>query len=164
MGTGPTVGAVMLGLLFLGMEVRNEWPGLKQVQSRPLGFALDMLPFLRAWCVGALTVMVASGLIGFFGDFALWGLNFFGDGALIVGVGAKGGTAPGSTSQPLSEGGLGVTLLLVCWLFPRGRSQWFGWLSGVGMGLSAGVAKFAAVPLASGVNIAGTWLTGFFHG
>lgn len=164
MNGGVTLGAVLFGILFIGIEVRKQWPGLKSLQSRPVGFGLDMLPFIRAWCIGALTVMVGSGLIGWMGHFALWGLGTVGNWALVIGVGAKGGTAPGTNSQPLNEGGLFMAFLLVCWLWPRGRSQWLGFLSGICLGLSAGVAHFAAVPLASGVNIAGAWLTGMLDG
>lgn len=164
MGAWPTFGAVFLGILFIGIEVRVQRIGLKALQSSPLGVAQDLFPFVRSWCIGALFVMVGAGIIGFFGDFALWGLGAVGDWMLIAGVGAKGGTAPGSASQPLAQGGLFAAFLLICWMWPRGRSQWLGFLSGIGMGTSAGVAHFAAVPLASGVNIAGMWLTGIVNG
>lgn len=164
MNQGVTFGAVFAGILLLGIEVRAQKPSIARLKNKPLDFALDMLPFLLAWCIGALTVMVGGGLIGWWGDFALWGIGTVGDWVLVAGVGVDGGTAPGSSSQPLNKGGTMAALLLVCWLWPRGKSQWLGWLSGVGMCLSAGVAKYAAIPLASGVNTLGGWLFGLIAG
>jgi len=160
----PTLGAVLIGLALLAWELADWFPGIKPLQTdlvRQLG---RLLPFLLSWCVGALTVMVVGGLIGWIGDTALWGLNTFGDGALIYGVGANSGTAPGSPAAPLAEGGLLVTLLLIIVFLARRKSgarssKWRGWGAGIGLGLSGGIARYAAVPLASAVNAAGVWLT-----
>lgn len=160
----PSLGGVFMGVLFLGLHLRTWYPGYKALRSRPLQHVGRLGPFVQAWCVGCLSIMVVGGLIGWIGDFTLWGLNAFGDGVLIFGVGAQAGTAPGTAGQPLTEGGLFLTLLIVLVLTPKGKEQWFGWLSGVGLGLSAGFAKYAAVPLASAVNIGGAWLTGLIAG
>lgn len=161
----PTLGAVLLGLAFLVWELFVWFPGIKTLQVNAIGHAGGLLPFLLCWCVGALTVMVVGGLVGWIGDTALWGLNTFGDGLLVYGVGAQSGTAPGSTSAPLTEGGLFMTALVIVAFLARRKhgatgSKWRGWGSGVGLGLSAGVARYAAVPLASAVNATGVWLTG----
>ena len=94
--------------------------------------------------------------------------NVFGDGALIFGVGAKTGTAPGSTSAPLTEGGLFITVIVIAvFLARRGKgataSKWRGWFSGIGLALTGSIARYAAVPLASVANLAGAWLTGMMR-
>ena len=161
----PTIGAVLLGFAFLVWELFVWFPSIKTLQTNAVAALGDLLPFVLCWCVGALTVMVVGGLVGWIGDTALWGLNTFGDGLLVYGVGAQTGTAPGSAAAPLTQGGLFMTaLVLVAFLARRKRgatgSKWRGWGSGIGLALSAGVARYAAVPLASVVNISGAWLTG----
>ncbi|WP_328962954.1 hypothetical protein [Streptomyces virginiae] len=161
----PTLGAVLFGLIFLIWEIAVWYPGVKTLQSSPLPHLGDLLPFLICWSIGALTVMVVGGIVGWAGDTALWGLNTFGDGLLIYGVGAQTGTAPGSAAAPLTQGGLFMTLLILAAFIARRRrgatgSKWRGWLSGIGLGLTGSIARYAAVPLASGANLAGAWLTG----
>lgn len=164
----PTLGAVLVGLIFLCWEIAIWFPTVKALRADPVRHLGDLLPFLLCWGVGALTVMVVGGFVGFFGDIALWGMNTFGDGVLIFGVGAKTGTAPGSTSAPLTEGGLFMTVLvLAVFIARRGRgatgSKWRGWLSGVGLALTGSIARYAAVPLASAANLSGIWLTGMLR-
>jgi hypothetical protein len=161
----PTLGAVLAGLLFLVWEIAVWFPGIKALRTNALEYLGDLLPFIICWGIGALTVMVVGGVVGWAGDTALWGLNTFGDGLLVYGVGAATGTAPGSAGAPLTQGGLFITVLVLGGFIARRKrgakgSKWRGWLSGIGMGLSAGVARYAAVPLASAVNVAGVWLTG----
>lgn len=161
----PTLGAVLLGFALLVWELFVWFPGLKTLQHNLVGAAGDLLPFVLCWCVGALTVMVVGGLVGWIGDTALWGLNTFGDGLLVYGVGAETGTAPGSTAAPLTQGGLFMTALVLTGFLARRKkgargSKWRGWGSGIGLGLASGVARYAAVPLASAVNLSGAWLTG----
>ena len=55
-------------------------------------------------------------------------------------------------------------LPLLCGFLARRKSgatssKWRGWGAGIGLGLSGGIARYAAVPLASAVNAAGVWLT-----
>ncbi|MDT9688179.1 hypothetical protein Q5762_07385 [Streptomyces sp. P9(2023)] len=161
----PTLGAVFIGFAFLVWELSVWFPGTKALQTNGIAYLGDLLPFLICWCIGALTAMVVGGLVGWIGDTALWGLNTFGDGLLVYGVGAKAGTAPGSTAAPLTEGGLFMTGLVLAGFLARRRkgstgSKWRGWGAGVGLGLSAGIARYAAVPLASAVNASGIWFTG----
>ena len=161
----PTLGAVLVGLIFLVWEIATWYPSIKALRADPLGHLGDLLPFLICWAIGALTAMVVGGLVGWAGDTALWGLNTFGDGLLVFGVGAQTGTAPGSTSAPLTEGGLFMTaLVLAGFIARRGRgatgSKWRGWLSGIGLGLTGSIARYAAIPLASAANMSGFWLTG----
>lgn len=161
----PTLGAVLIGFAFLAWELAVWFPGVKAVQTNLVACLGALLPFLLCWCIGALTVMVVGGIVGWAGDTALWGLNTFGDGLLVYGVGAATGTAPGSTAAPLTQGGLIITaLVIVVFLARRKRgaagSKWRGMGSGIALGLTAGIARYAAIPLASAVNFAGAWLTG----
>lgn len=166
----PTFGGVAFGLLFLVIELALWYPGVKALMGgKRLSLIGRLLPFVLSWCVGCLTVMVGSGLIGAGGDVVLWGMNVAGDGALIIGVGATPGSAPGTSGQPLTQGGLIMAFFLVVAFLIRmrtgyARSKALGLLSGVGMGLSAGVARYAAVPIASAANISGVWLTGMVTG
>lgn len=161
----PTLGAVLIGFAFIVWEIGDWFPGVKALRGNAVAHLGGLLPFLISWCVGALTVMVIGGLVGWAGDTALWGLNTFGDGLLVYGVGAQTGTAPGSAAAPLTQGGLFITaLVIIGFLARRNRgakaSKWRGWGAGIGLGLSAGIARYAAIPLVSGVNLAGAWLTG----
>lgn len=161
----PTLGAVLVGFALLVWELWTWFPSIKALQSNLVGCLGDLLPFTLCWCVGALTVMVVGGLVGWIGDTALWGLNTFGDGLLVYGVGAQTGTAPGSAAAPLTQGGLFMTALVITGFLARRHrgakaSKWRGWGAGIGLGLSAGIARYAAVPLASAVNLSGAWLTG----
>jgi len=160
----PTMGAAFAGFLFLGLEVKRQWPkgGLRGLGKNGLRHLSALAPFLLRWCTGCLTVMVIGGVVGAIGDIALWGLNTFGDGVLIFGVGADSqGVGPGSASQPLTQGGLMVAALVIIIFNPlkSGASGWLGWLSGVGLGLTQGVALYASLPLTNGVNVAGAWAT-----
>ncbi|MFJ1865527.1 hypothetical protein ACIOD1_12930 [Streptomyces sp. NPDC088097] len=161
----PTLGSVLVGCLFIIWELAAWFPGVKALRSSPLDHLGALLPFVLCWGIGALTVMVVGGLVGWLGDGTLWGLNTFGDGLLVYGVGAETGTAPGSPAAPLTQGGLFMVVLVLGAFIARRRrgattSKWRGWLSGIGMGLSGGVARYAAVPLASAANFTGVWLTG----
>lgn len=162
---GVTIGGIFIGLALLVWELSLWHDSIKALQANPVGQIGELAPFSICWCIGALTVMVGSGLVGWIGDTALWGMNTFGDGVLIFGVGAHGGTAPGSNATPLTEGGLFMTgLVITCFLARRKKgatsSKWRGWFSGIGLGLASGVARYAAVPLASAANASGVWLTG----
>lgn len=161
----PTLGAVLVGLALLAWEIATWYPGIKALQANLVGHLGDLLPFLLCWAVGALTAMVVGGLVGWIGDTALWGLGTFGDGLLVFGVGAQTGTAPGSTSAPLTEGGLFMTVIVLTVFIARRKkgargSKWRGWGSGIGLALTGSIARYAAVPLASAANASGIWLTG----
>lgn len=164
----PTLGGVLFGMIFLLWETAVWYPGIKALRADPVRHAGDLLPFILCWGIGALTVMVVGGFVGFVGDIALWGMSTFGDGILIFGVGAQSGTAPGSTAAPLTEGGLFMTVLvLTVFIARRDRgatgSKWRGWLSGVGLALTGSIARYAAIPLASAANLSGIWLTGMIR-
>ena len=136
----PTFGGVVFGLLFLVIELALWYPGVKALMGgKRLSLIGRLLPFVLSWCVGCLVVMVGSGLIGWGGDVVLWGMNVAGDGALIVGVGAETGSAPGTSGQPLTQGGLIMAFFLVVGFLVRmqagyRRSKALGLLSGQRIG------------------------------
>ena len=161
-----TAGGVTVGLCILVWHLIEWWPGLKQLQDRPLPYAGDLLPFVVAWCYGVLGVLTAMGLIGWAFDTALWASNWLGDAALYIGV----GEAPGRVSQgvyaPLTGlGNCAVLLATVCMVAaikftPAGKALKRGTWCGLCLGTSAGVAGLTAVPLAEAAN----WLGATVYG
>lgn len=163
-----TLGGVVIGLGLVILQVGVWYPGLKAFRNSPLGHLGDLLPFAFSWCFGALLVMCAGGLVGWAADAAVWGGSWLGDGALVLGVGGQGGdgTSRRGPQQALTNGGHAIVLLMcfvVAVLLKRGRVDsghvWQGTCSGVLLGLSGSVLGKAAVPLASVVNLAGTWIS-----
>lgn len=162
---GFTLGTVLVGTVPLVYVVSDWYPGRKRLQSSPLDCAADLAPFLLSWCVGALMVMCAGGLVGLLTDWVLWGAGWLGDAALIWGVGGRSTAAPTGVATPLTQGGLFVTVLVLTVWFARARKgrsrdKKMGLLSGICIGMSAGAVRLLAVPLASAVNLAGGWYTG----
>lgn len=162
-----TLGGVTVGLAILIRHLVDWWPGAKALQKDPARQAARLAPFLIAWCYGVLGVLTVGGLVGFFFDFALWATNWLGDVALVWGVGGPVGTpSRTSTYLPLTPTGNAIVLLLtVGILSARKKSAWRsdinrGIWCGLGLGTSAGVAGFAAVPLAQAANWAGMTLYG----
>jgi len=161
-----TLGTLLVGVLMAAIELAVWYPGHKALMKKPVQHLGDLLPFLWTWCVGALTAMVAGGLVGWATGWFIWGAGWLGDAALVWGVGGDRQTAPQGASQALTSGGLFMTVLLITVTYIRVRKSDASWsrkrgvISGVTMGLSAGVAAAAAVPLASAANISGAWLTG----
>ncbi|MFJ8301576.1 hypothetical protein ACIQ9R_37505 [Streptomyces sp. NPDC094447] len=166
-----TFGGVTIGLLILGRFLTDWWPGIKTFRSKPQEAAAGLLPFLLAWCYGALAILGVGGLIGWAADTTLWITNWLGDAALVWGVGGQVGTT-GSRPPflPLTQQGGGIVLILTGVLVAAikrkktpdymKRELKLGAWCGVGLATSAGVAGFAAVPLAQGVNAVGEQLYG----
>lgn len=166
MSDGYTLGALFIGCLLFAVEMAYWYPGIKGLQGHPVSHLGDLLPFLWTWCIGALMVLTVGGLIGWATDWFVWGAGWLGDGALVWGLGAYRQQAPVALSQPLTQGGLFVTGILLAVTLIRLKkggmtgSKKRGVACGMLTALSAGVAKFAAVPLVSAVNLAGFWATG----
>jgi hypothetical protein len=163
-----TIGGVTVGLCILGYFVTSWWPGRKALTKDPLRHAADLAPFLFAWSYGCLTVLGIGGLIGWIADTALWISNWLGDVALVWGVGTAAGQAAGGTVYlPLTQTGGAIVLILTAVMVAlvkkstkHGQTLKLGAWCGLTLGTSAGVAGFAAVPLAQGVN----WLGGTVYG
>ncbi|MFC8987875.1 hypothetical protein [Streptomyces sp. NPDC057115] len=163
-----TIGGVTVGLCILGYFLTTWWPGRKALTHDPVRAAADLAPFLFAWAYGCLTVLGIGGLIGWAADTALWISNWLGDAALVWGVGAQAGQAAGGTVYlPLTQTGGAVVLILTAVMVAlvkkskqHGKTLKLGAWCGLTLGTSAGIAGFAAVPLAQAVN----WLGGTVYG
>ncbi|MFI1726892.1 hypothetical protein [Streptomyces sp. NPDC020489] len=156
-----TLGGVTVGLCILGWDATKWWPGRKQLLKDPLRHASKLLPFLLSWCYGALTTLGIAGLIGTASSAVLGLSNWLGDAALVWGVGEQPGQlSAAKTFVPLSTPGACLVLILTA-VFLASVKKAGGETSGVlkrgawcgiCLGTSAGVAGFAAVPLAQAAN------------
>jgi len=157
-----TLGGVTIGLALLIRHLIHWWPGLKALRTTPAQHALTLAPFLAAWAYGVLAILTVGGLIGWIADTTLWITNWLGDAALVWGVGGQAGQASRGTAYlPLTQTGACVVLLLTVALVAaikksaRGADLKAGAWCGICLGTSAGIAGFAAVPLAQAANWAG---------
>lgn len=162
-----TIGGVTVGLMILAHFVTHWWPGRKALMKDPVRHASELAPFLAAWAYGALAVLGIGGLIGWAARTAVWISSWLGDVALVWGVGTDAGQrAGGAVYLPLTQTGGALVLILTVIVVAAAkkskhgaaisRGAWCGML----LGTSAGVAGFAAVPLATAAN----WLGGTVYG
>lgn len=165
--TFVTIGGVTVGLMILAHYLTTWWPGLKPLRKDPVRHASGLLPFLLAWAYGALTVLGIGGLIGWTARTAVWITSWLGDVALVWGVGTDAGQRAGGTVYlPLTQTGGALVLILTVIVIAaakkskHGRAITSGAWCGMTLGTSAGIAGFAAVPLATAVN----WLGGAVYG
>ncbi|PWI08342.1 hypothetical protein DIZ27_23170 [Streptomyces sp. NWU339] len=162
-----TLGGVTVGICLLVHYLVTWWPGSKALRSNPAGHAGALLPFLLAWSYGVLTILGVGGLIGWAAGAALWISNWLGDVALVWGVGgAAGQSAGGAVYLPLTQTGGAIVLILTVGLVAAVKKSRYGsdlkrgaWC-GICLGTSAGVAGFAAAPIAVAVN----WLGDTVYG
>lgn len=162
-----TIGGVTVGLCILIHYLVAWWPGRKALLKDPARQAGALAPFLVAWAYGVLAILGVGGLVGWIADTALWISNWLGDVALVWGVGGQSGqTAARATYLPLSQTGGAIVLILTVALVAAVKKSKYGsdikrgaWC-GVCLGTSAGVAGFAAAPLAIAVN----WLGANVYG
>lgn len=161
-----TYGSLLVGVLCLAYELADWYPGRKPLLKKPLDHAAALGPFAWNWAVGAMLVLYAGGAIGFLTDWFVWGAGWLGDAAYVWGIGGTRQDAPTvAISQPLTAGGLFMGTVAVVVAVPRFNkgatgSKKRGLASGALMGMSAGIASVAAVPIASALNASGAWLTG----
>lgn len=162
-----TRGGVAIGLCILAYHLMEWYPGLKALKGKKkMAYAGDLLPFFLAWAYGALGILSVMGLVGWAFDTALWALNWLGDAAGYIGVGAKAGQSSRGAYLPLTSDGSWLVLILTAvFLAARKKTTYAtvlnrGALCGLTLGTSAGIAGFAAVPLAQGANQAGALLFG----
>ncbi|MFF7734617.1 hypothetical protein [Streptomyces sp. NPDC007984] len=156
-----TFGGVTVGLCILGYEITLWWPGLNSLKKDPIRHASRLLPFLLSWAYGCLTTLGIAGLIGTASSSILGLSNWLGDAALLWGVGEQPGQlAARETFTPLSGPGACLVLILTAVFIAcvkKANDRDAGVLKrgawcGITLGTSAGVAGFAAVPLAQAVN------------
>lgn len=164
-----TYGGVTIGLCLLAHQLVTWWPGRKALTKDPLRQAAELLPFLLGWTYGCLTTLGVGGLVGLVSGTVLGLSNWLGDVALVWGVGGEGEQlAASKTFVPLSGPGLGVVLILTVAFIAAGKKSQYGpelkrgaWC-GICLGTSAGVAGFAAVPLAQAASLVGDRVYGAF--
>ena len=155
-----TIGGVTIGVAILAVNLVHWWPGTKSLRSDPLRQAGRLLPFLVAWSYGCLVTLGVGGLIGWIAHTALWITNWLGDVALVWGVGGQSGQhSTGAAYIPLTQTGGGIVLILTAVIIVSakksaryGRDLKWGAVCGISLGTSAGVAGFAAVPVAQAAN------------
>lgn len=156
-----TFGGVTVGLCLLIHQLVNWWPGRKALMKDPIKHAAKLLPWLASWCYGCLTTLGVGGAVGLISGTILGISNWLGDVALVWGVGGNSGQlAAAKTFLPLSGPGLAVVLILTAGFVAAvkkasedeapvlKRGAWCG----ITLGTSAGVAGFAAMPLALAAN------------
>lgn len=159
-----TFGGVTVGLCILGYQLMIWWPGRKQLMKDPVKHAAALLPFLASWAYGCLTTLGIAGLIGTASSAVLGLSNWLGDAALIWGIGEPAGQQAGAkTFVPLSGPGAALVLIATCVFIAAvkkasadtSKTLKLGAWCGITLGTSAGVAGFAAVPLAQATNWCG---------
>lgn len=162
-----TFGGVTIGLAILLATIVHWWPGTKPLRKDPARHVGALAPFLAAWSYGVLAILTVGGLVGWVADTALWISNWLGDVALVWGVGGEPGQhGPTVAYLPLTQTGGAIVLLMTVIVIAavkkskHGRDIKMGAWCGICLGTSAGVAGFAAVPLAQAVNWAGGALYG----
>lgn len=160
-----TMGTLLFGFTMLVWEIADWYPGIKALQGkRKLQIIGQLLPFVLTWAIGALFTLCAGGVAATVGKFMLWGAETLGDLTYVYGFGGPQMLAPRTVGLALDPGGLLIAILaFVVFVVRRKKgatgSKWRGFLSGGTLALSAGVARWAAVPLASAANLAGVWFT-----
>ncbi|WP_073951557.1 hypothetical protein [Streptomyces kebangsaanensis] len=165
--TYVTFGGVTVGICILIATLVKWWPG-KALQKDPLRHVGRLLPFLIGWAYGVLVILGIGGIIGWAARTALWITSWLGDVALVWGVGTEAGQrAGGAVYLPLTQTGGGIVFILTVAIVVAikksskyGGDLLMGTWCGVTLGTSAGVAGFAAVPLAQGAN----WLGATVYG
>ncbi|MYX16867.1 hypothetical protein GTY67_26320 [Streptomyces sp. SID8374] len=157
-----TIGGVTVGLCILIATLVQWYPGYRTLKKKPVPFLGQLLPFVLAWAYGVLAILTVGGVVGWIADTALWISNWLGDVALVWGVGGQAGrSANAATYLPLTQTGTALVLILTVGMIVGAKKSKYGsdlkrgsWC-GICLGTSAGVAGFAAVPLAQAVNWAG---------
>lgn len=139
-------------------------------EKRRLG---ALVPFVLSLLYGMLAALAALGSVSALGGItwvALWAGNVTGYAALVWGVGGNAPDVTRASQLVLTDGGYVIVFLLTIVLL--GLLKWgprqsrnkilLGCLAGILIALSGNVAGIAAIPLGSGVNLAGAGFTAAF--
>ncbi|MFJ8054938.1 hypothetical protein [Streptomyces sp. NPDC096142] len=133
-----------------------------------------LIPYVLTKLYGMLAALAGLGSISALGAVAwlsLWGANVAGYAGLVWGVGGNAPDVSRAQQLVLTDGGyvivfLFTAVLIALWLWAPKVSNakiFFGAFSGIAVALSGTVAGIAAVPLGSGVNLAGVWFDQVFR-
>lgn len=167
-GDGATMGSFTIGLGVVVHHFVSWWPGRKRLQKDPMGAFTSFLPFAFGFAYGMLIILGVGGLVGWLADAVVWGVGWVGDGALVWGVGGqRESLSVGGKTLALTNGGLMIVLLLMFLAVALRKKAAAlkqdigrGTLGGVLTGTVPSVSAAFAIPLASFVNAAGSWLPG----
>jgi len=170
---GVTLGCVTLGTITLLLTVLRWWKksagkGGEDGSGRKWA---QLIPFVVAFAYGLLIVMSASSLsvLGFIDRLGLYSGQGIGHLYLVWGIGGQDHHFTRGQTDLLTPGGKAIlaiwtALQLAAQKWSKKQARLYstlGVVSGFCLGLSAGVAGVAAVPLASAVNAGGAWYTGW---
>lgn len=172
-----TLGCPTLGAIIVALMIQRWWKkgsggggGKKGGGEGNSRSWLALLPFVIALCYGMIAVLASPGWsgMGIITRLGLWGGNGIGYAYLVWGIGGSSPTVTQATPVTLTAGGYCVYALWTALII--GSHIWgrrlprlqniAGALAGVFLGMAAGIAGVAAIPLASAVNLAGGWWTG----
>lgn len=170
-----TLGCPTLGVIIVILVVQRWWTkgGMTKRGGKNDGGNTgwtELVPFVMALCLGMVAVLASGGwsALGVLTRLGLWGGNAAGYGYLVYVVGGSSPTVTRPHPVILTAGGYAIYAIWVAtvvgrmvWSKKIARMQtWLGLFAGVFLGMSAGVAGVAAVPIASTVNILGAWFRG----
>lgn len=168
-----TLGCPTLGTIILALVHQRWWKksgGKKHDDGGGGRSFLAVLPFWTAWCWGMVAILASPGvsILGLMSRATLWGGDGIGYAYLVWGIGGNSPTVTRANPIVLTDGGYAMFAIWTALVI--GNHLWgkrmprklaiAGALSGVFMGMAAGIAGVAAVPLASGINFSGSWYTG----
>jgi hypothetical protein len=171
---GVTLGCVTVGTITLLLTVLRWWKKSSSGKGENGGGGRrwsQLVPFVIAFAYGMLVVLSANSVsvLGFISRAGLWSGQGIGHAYLVWGI---GGSDPHVTRGQLDLLTPGGKCILAIWTALQIAAQkWskkqtrlyatLGAISGFCLGLSAGLAGIAAIPLASAVNASGAWYTGW---
>lgn len=165
----PTLGAIIVALTIQRWWKKGSGGGKKGDDGGNRSY-LTLLPFVLSLCYGVITVLACAGwsVLGVITRLGLWGGNGIGFAYLVWGIGGDSPEVTRADPVVLTDGGYCVLALWTALII--GSHLWgrrlprlqniAGVLAGIFLGMAAGVAGVMAVPLASGLNLAGSWWTG----
>lgn len=161
-----SLGGVTVGVAVILVVLIRWWFAEGHRWTALVTFVLSLLYGM----VAALAALGSWSALGLVTWVSLWTANVSGYLALVWGVGGTDHNITRAPQLALTSGGYAIVLLLTAilialWKFAAKIPNWkiaWGVFAGVAMALSGNVAGVAAVPLASSVNLAGSWFTAVF--
>ncbi|MDQ0943288.1 hypothetical protein [Streptomyces sp. V1I1] len=174
-----SLGGITFGTIIVALVVQRWWKkagGGGGGKGGGGGGSRDwkgLLPFTLAMSYGILAVLAASSdsFLGLITRFSLWSGDTIGTLYLVYGVGGSSPSVTRAAPVVLTPGGYAVYAILTAVMvgqflwskrIPKAQTG-LGVLAGICLGLSRGIAGLAAVPLASLVNVLGSWYAGLIQ-
>lgn len=171
---GVTLGCVTVGTITFTVTLLRWWKKSAKAGTKGEGGGRrwsQLIPFVIALLYGLLIVMSASSvsLLGLIDRLGLYGGQGLGHLYLVYGIGGQDHYITRGNTDLLTPGGkcilaIWTALQIAAQVWSKKQARLYatlGAVSGFCLGLSAGVAGVAAIPLASAVNASGAWYTGW---